>query len=121
MVATSPPVGADPGDVVYSRNFDDVADGTLPDSWKPVTGEWAVQDGELMSIRSIVRTDGNPVRPSRSIAARIANPPIDATGSVSRPCRYCNTSSSMPSALEEVNDVDDTRERSSSPCPERTR
>src|SRR5690606_17590467 len=51
LVATTvatPYASADPGDVVHSQDFDDVADGALPDGWTAVSGDWAVQDGRLV-------------------------------------------------------------------------
>jgi glycerophosphoryl diester phosphodiesterase len=43
------PAAAEPGDVVFSEDFDDVADGALPDGWNPVVGDWSVQDGRLVA------------------------------------------------------------------------
>lgn len=43
------PAAAEPGDVVFSEDFDDVANGALPDGWNPVTGSWSVQDGRLVA------------------------------------------------------------------------
>ena len=63
-----------------------------------------------------VMTDGNPASPSRSIAAMIDSPPIDATGSASSRRRYSNTSSTNSSA-DGWNEVEDARDRSDSPSP----
>ncbi|GAA1721359.1 hypothetical protein GCM10009809_16280 [Isoptericola hypogeus] len=47
-VAAAAPLTAKPGDVAYAEDFDDVADGALPDGWAAAAGDWAVQDGRLV-------------------------------------------------------------------------
>ena len=47
-VAAAAPLPSAPGDVALAEDFDDVADGALPDGWNAVKGDWAVQDGELV-------------------------------------------------------------------------
>ena len=32
----------------YAQDFDDVADGALPDGWRAAAGDWSVQDGRLV-------------------------------------------------------------------------
>ena len=48
------PLSAEPGDVVYAQDFDDVADGALPDGWRVGAGEWTVQDGRLVGEPSTI-------------------------------------------------------------------
>jgi glycerophosphoryl diester phosphodiesterase len=43
------PASAEPGDVVFTENFDGVADGALPAGWNAVAGSWSVQGGRLVA------------------------------------------------------------------------
>ncbi|MFE6968426.1 glycerophosphodiester phosphodiesterase [Isoptericola sp. NPDC057653] len=47
-VATAAPLASAAGDVAYAQDFDDVADGALPDGWQAAAGEWSVRDGRLV-------------------------------------------------------------------------
>ncbi|MGF0115059.1 glycerophosphodiester phosphodiesterase [Promicromonospora sp. Marseille-Q5078] len=47
-IATAAPLPAAPDDVAYAQDFDDVADGALPDGWRTAAGGWSVQDGRLV-------------------------------------------------------------------------
>ena len=48
----SPPAAAAPDDVLVAEDFDDVADGGLPEGWTAVEGDWEVVDGELVGTSS---------------------------------------------------------------------
>lgn len=56
---------AAPGDVVFAEDFDSTADGTLPDGFSAATGDWSVEDGELIghmsdSYAPAILTFGDP-------------------------------------------------------------
>ncbi|MEL7977638.1 glycerophosphodiester phosphodiesterase family protein [Isoptericola sp. F-RaC21] len=53
-VADAAPLAAEPGDVAYAEDFDDVADGALPEGWAAAAGDWSVRDGRLVGEPSTI-------------------------------------------------------------------